>query len=115
KSRGSGGTFPAEYYINTDTPDVALQLDAVAVAAKVAYTMTNAQSSCSGGGESDRVLNTFKEILGVPQAARWKTVSDKKIASLEKHGVFNLALITSVPAGNKVGGTRWVFRIKADR
>ena len=84
------------------------------VAAEVVYTITNTQPSCSGGGEPDRVLNTFKEAIGLPQAARWKTELDKEIASPEKHGVFNLVPITSVPAGHKVVGTRWVLKIKAD-
>ena len=101
-------------YTNTDTPDTAHQLDAEAVAAEVAYTKTNTQPSCSGGGESDRVPSTFKEAMGLPQAARWKTASDKEIASLEKHGVFDLVPITSVPGRHKVVGTRWVFKIKAD-
>ena len=52
--------------------------------------------------------------MGLPQAARWKTASDKEIASLEKHGVFDLVPITSVPAGHKVVGTRWVFKMKTD-
>ena len=46
-------------YTNTDTPDTAHQLDAEAVPAEVAYTRTNTQPSCSGGGESDRVPNIF--------------------------------------------------------
>ena len=37
-------------YTNTDTPDTAHQLDAEAVLAEVAYTRTNTQLSCSGGG-----------------------------------------------------------------
>ena len=52
--------------------------------------------------------------MGLPQAARWKTASDKEITSLEERGVFNLVPITSVPAGHKVVGTRWVWKIKAD-
>ena len=93
-------------YTHTDTPDTTHQLDAEAVAAEVAYTMTNTQPSCSVGGESDRVPSTFKEAMGLPQVARWKTSSDNEIASLEKHGVFDLVPITSVPAGHKVVGTR---------
>ena len=57
-------------YTNTDTPDTAHQLHAEADGAEVTYTMINTQPSCSGGGGSDRVLNTFKEALGLPQAAR---------------------------------------------
>ena len=103
-----------DIFTNTDTPDTAHQHDAEAVPAEVAYTRTNTQPSCSGGGESDRVPNNFKEAVGLPQVAHWKTGSDKEIESLEKHGVLNLVLITSVLAGHKVVGTRWVRKIKAD-
>ena len=41
---------------NTDTPNTAHQLNAEAVPAEVAYTRSNTQSSCSGVGESDCVL-----------------------------------------------------------
>ena len=50
-------------YTNMDTPDTAHQLGADAVAAEVTYARTNTQPSCSGGGESDRVSNTFKEAV----------------------------------------------------
>ena len=46
--------------------------------------------------------------------ARWKTASDKEIASLKKHAVLNPVQITSVPAGHKVIGTKWELKIKAD-
>ena len=101
-------------YTNADMPDTAHQLDVEAVPAEVASIRTNTQPSFSGGGESDRVPNTFKEAMGLPQAARWKTASDKKIVSLEKHGVSDLVPITSVPAGHKVVGTRWVLKVKTD-
>ena len=48
-------------YTNTGTPDTAHQLDAEAIPAEVAYTRTNTQPSCSGGGQSDHVPNIFKE------------------------------------------------------
>ena len=100
-------------YTNMDTPDSAHQLDAEAIAAEVAYTRTNTNSSCSGGEEPNRVPNTFKEAIFLPQAARWKAVLDKEITSLEKHGVFDLVPITSVPVGHKIVGTRWMFKSKA--
>ena len=68
------------------------------------------QLSCSGGGESDRAPNTVTGAMGLPQVARWKAEPDKKISSLEKHGVFKLVPIASVPAGHKVASTRWVLR-----
>ena len=49
-----------------DTPEAAHQLDAEVVVAEVSYTMTNTQPSCSGGGESGRILNTFKEAMDLP-------------------------------------------------
>ena len=38
----------------------------------------------------------------------------KEVASLEKHGVLELVPTTSVLAGHKVVGTRWVFKTKVD-
>ena len=76
--------------------------------------MTNPQPSCAGEGESDHVPSTFKEVIGLPQPACWKTASDKEVASLEKHGVLNLVPITSVYAGHRGVGTRWVFEVKVD-
>ena len=95
-----------------DTPDTAHQLDAQAVVAEVAYTMTNTQPSCSGGGESDRILNTFKEAMDLPQAARSKEALDKDIASLENHVAFGLVQIASVPAGHKVVSIKWVPNLR---
>ena len=51
--------------------------------------------------------------MGLSQAPGWKAVSDKEISSLEKHGVFNLVPITSVPEGHTIVGTSWVFKTKA--
>ena len=67
-----------------------------------------------GGGNQDQISNTFKEAITLLRAARWKMGLGQEIASLEKHGVYELAPITSVPNGRKVVGTRWVYKIKAD-
>ena len=42
------------------------------------------------------------------------TFDDKKIASLKKHGVYGLVSASSVPAGQKVVGSRWANKIKGD-
>ena len=52
--------------------------------------------------------------MGLPQAARLKTASDKEIPSLEKHGVFKSVSITSVSAVHEVISTKWVLQIKVD-
>ena len=95
-----------------DAPDTAHQLDAEVVVAEVAYTMTNTQPSCSGGGESDRTLNILKEAMDLPQAARLKEALDKDIESLENHVVFGLVQIVSVLARHKFVSIRWVLKLR---
>ena len=95
-----------------DTSDTAHQLDAEVVVAEVAHTMTNTQPSCPGGGKSNRILNTFKEAMDFPQAARLKEALDKDIASLDNHVVFGLVQIASVLAGHKVVSIRWVLKLR---
>ena len=68
---------------------------------------TNALRSFSGEENKEQVLNTFKEAMTLPQAARWKVPSDKEIASLENYGVYELVPITSVSNRQKNVGTRW--------
>ena len=52
--------------------------------------------------------------MGLPQAACLKAVPHEKISSLEEYSVFELVLTTSVLAGHRVVGTRWVLKVKAD-
>ena len=59
-----------------------------------------------GGGIELKVPNTLKETMSLPQAAHWKAVADKEIASLKKHGVYDLVPASSVPAGQYVVGSR---------
>ena len=66
-----------------------------------------------GGGNKLKVPN-FKEAMSIPQAARWKAVKDKEIASHKKHDVYELVPASYVPAGQKMVGSRWVNKIKAD-
>ena len=79
-----------------------------------AYATTNTQGRFSAGEQNEKIPNTFKEAMDLPQAERWKAASDREAASLEEHGVYELIPITSVPTGQRVIGTRWVNKIKAD-
>ena len=81
------------------TEDIELQADNASFNVEYAYVATNAVGSFSEGDNKEHVSNTFKEATTPPQAARWKVASDKKITSLEKHGVYELVPITSVPNG----------------
>ena len=50
-----------------------------------AYATTNTQRSFSAKEQKEKILNIFKETMGLPQAARWKAASDREVVSLEKH------------------------------
>ena len=78
------------------------------------YVSTNALGSFSGEENKEQIPDTFKKAMILPQAARWKVASDKEITSLEKHCVYELIPITSVPNERKVVGTHWVHKSKAD-
>ena len=96
------------------TEDIAHQAENASFDVQYAYVATNALESFSGGENKEQIPNIFKEAMTLPQAARWKVAPDKEIASLEKHGVYEVVPITSVPNGRKVVGTRWVYKIKVD-
>ena len=87
--------------------DIAHQLDDT-FGTEYAYATTNTQGSFSEGEIKEQILTTFEEAMGLPQVARWKTASDRYTASLEKHGVYELAPVTRVLAGQRVVSTRCV-------
>ena len=79
-----------------------------------AYSTTNTQRGFSAGEKKEKIPNTSKKAMGLPQATRWKASYDREIVSLEKPGVYELVSITAVPTGQRVIGTWWVNKIKAD-
>ena len=60
------------------------------------------------------IPNTFKEATESPQATKWKEASDKEMASLDQHEVFELVSSAFVPSEHKVIENKWVFKVKAD-
>ncbi|CAN0562946.1 unnamed protein product, partial [Laminaria digitata] len=52
--------------------------------------------------------------MTLPAKAQLKAASDKEMASLKKNNVYTLLPATSVPAGHKIIGSRWVYKVKAD-
>ena len=52
--------------------------------------------------------------MNLPAKTQWKAASDKEMASLKKNNVYTLLPVTSVPAGHKIIGSRWVYKAKAD-
>ena len=67
------------------------------------------------GEKMEVIPNTFKEAMTLPAKAHWKAASDKEVASLKKNNVYTLVPATAVPAGHKIVGSRWVYKVKADK
>ena len=61
------------------------------------------------------IPNTFKEAMTLPAKAHWRAASDKEFASLKKNNVHTLVPATAVPAGHKIVGFCWVYKVKADK
>ena len=99
---------------NVERQDTAHHLENASLFAEYAYVSTASTGNHSGGRDKLKVPNTFKEATSLPQAARWKAAADKEIASLKKHGVSELVPASSVPARQKMVGSCWVNKIKAD-
>ena len=100
-------------YAGADLPDMAHRQELLTFAEDACVT-TNTQLQMRSEGEKKAkiVPNTFSEARKLPEAALWEAAEDKEIASLIKHQVYDL--VTSVPAGSKTIGSRWVYKVKAD-
>ena len=57
----------------------------------------------------------FKEAMTLPAKAHWKAASYKEVASLKKNNVYTLVPATAVPTRHKTIGSRWVYKVKADK
>ena len=79
-----------------------------------ACATTNVQRY-SVGEEMEVIPNTFKKAMTLPAKAHWKAASDKEVASLKTNNVYTLVPATAVPAGHKIVGSRWVYKVKADK
>ena len=55
------------------------------------------------------------KLFQTPLKKHWKAASDKEVASLKKNNVYTLVPATAVPAGHKIVGSRWVYKVKADK
>ena len=79
-----------------------------------ACATTNVQRY-SVGEKMEVIPNTFKEATALPAKAHWKAASGKEVASLKKNNVYTLVPATAVPAGHKIVGFCWVYKVKADK
>ena len=101
-------------YTKETLPDIARETNGADSAPEHAYAATTIQS-CSAGENAEIAPNTFEEVMTQPAKAHWKAASDKEMASLKKNYVFTLLPATSVFAGRKIIGSRWFYKVKANR
>ncbi|CAB1105745.1 unnamed protein product [Ectocarpus sp. CCAP 1310/34] len=52
--------------------------------------------------------------MSSPQPEEWKGACSKEMVNLRKHNVFNLVPLSSVPKGEKILATKFVFKTKLD-
>ncbi|CAB1103214.1 unnamed protein product [Ectocarpus sp. CCAP 1310/34] len=64
--------------------------------------------------ERIKIPNSYKETINSPQAPQWKAAIAKEMDSLAEHKGYKSVSITSVPKEEKILGTRFVFKQKAD-
>ena len=68
--------------------------------AEYAYATTNVQLKSRSEEEKVVVIpDTFKEAMGLPEAALWKAALDKEMTSLDQHHVYDLIPRHLSPAG----------------
>ena len=61
-----------------------------------------------------KIPNTYDEAMSSPQREEWKEACSKEMDNLRKHNVYNLVPLSSVPKGEKILGTKFVFKKKLD-
>ena len=105
------GTQKLTLYTKEAIRDMAHYMEMLTYA-EYAYATTSVQLKSRSEGEKAVVIpNTFQEAMGLPEATLWKAASDK--TSVEQHHVYDFVPSTSIPAGKKSVGSRWVFELKS--
>ena len=101
-------------YTKVLLPDVVHQTNKTESVVEYACATTNVQRY-SVGEKMEVIPNNFKEAMTLPAKAHWKAASDKEAASLKKNNVYTVVPATAVPVGHKIIGSRWVYKVKADK
>ena len=78
-------------------------------------TASRRSENTSVGEKMEVIPNTFKKAMTLPAKAHWKAASDKEVTSLKMNNVYTLVPATAVPAGYKIIGSHWVYKVKADK
>ena len=101
-------------YTKALLPGVVHQTNKAESVVEYACATTNVQRY-SVGEKTIVIPNPFKKGMTLPAMAHWKAASDKEVASPKKNNVYILVPATAVPAGHKIVGSRWVYKLKADK
>ena len=99
-------------YAKETLPDIAHETYGTDSAVEYAYAATTIQIS-SAEENAEITTKTFKEAMTLPAKAQWKVASDNKMASL-KRAMSTPSCRRPVPAGHKIIGSRWVYKVNAD-
>lgn len=60
------------------------------------------------------IPHTYKEAIQPPQREQWQAAINDEMESLKKHDVYKLVPISSASKNEKIIGTRFVIKQKAD-
>jgi cation transport regulator ChaB len=69
-------------------------------------------NSVSGYEDGSDAPKNYKEVLQHKNQARWWASMNKKFHATETKGAWEVVLMSSMPAGRKVVGNRWVLTEK---
>ena len=61
------------------------------------------------------VLRNFPEAIKISDADLWREAAEKEIKSLQYLNVYKPVPRSTVPPGQKVIGTKWVFNVEANQ
>ena len=61
------------------------------------------------------VPNNFQEAMKMPDADLWREAAEKEIKSLQDLNFYKLVPRSTVPPGQTVIGTKWIFKVKIKR
>ena len=101
-------------YTRAFLPDVVHQTNKAESVVEYACATTKVQRY-SVGEKMEVIPNAFKEAMTLPAEEHWKAASDKEVASLKKNDLYTLVPASAVPAGHKIIGSRWVYKVKVDK
>ena len=105
------------FVIATETADFA-HLDGDPFASSRAFVFATGAPAHKGiseeGNQSLKIPNSYKDAVKSPQWKDWQGAIQREMDSVKQHDVYKLVNISSVPKGEKIIGSRFGFKQKAD-